>query len=283
MRYGMNLLLWSDTLTDEALPLLDQIKEIGFDAVELPVFDADVKNFAKWGRHMDNLGLARTGTAVRGADDNPMSSDPQIRRKGVAANKAVLDCCQAAGIETLVGPYHSALGYFSGAGPSQDEWKWAVDGMREVAEYADTCGVTLGMEYVNRFECYLLNTAADGARFCRDVNHPRCKMMYDTFHSHIEEKNTPAAIRTLKDCLAHVHISENDRSTPGQGNVRWAETFDTLKEIGYDNLLVIEAFGLALKKLIAATKIWRRMYQSERQLATDGLRFMKAEVAKRWK
>ncbi len=198
MRYGMNLLLWSDTLSDEALPLLDQIKEIGFDAVELPVFDADVKNFAKWGRRMDSLGLARTGTAVRGVDDNPMSTDPQIRRKGVAANKAVLDCCQAAGIETLVGPYHSALGYFSGAGPTKDEWKWAVDGMREVAEYADKCGVTLGMEYVNRFECYLMNTAADGARFCRDVNHPRCQMMYDTFHSHIEEKNTPAAIRALR-------------------------------------------------------------------------------------
>jgi D-psicose/D-tagatose/L-ribulose 3-epimerase len=283
MRYGMNLLLWSDTLNDEALPLLDLVKEIGFDAVELPIFDADVKQLAKWGRRMDTLGLARSGTAVRGADDNPMSPDPQVRRKGVAANKAIVDCCQAAGIETLVGPFHSALGYFSGAGPTQDEWKWAVDSMREVAEHADKCGVTLGMETVNRFECYLINTAADGVRFCRDVNHPRCQMMYDTFHAHIEEKNTAAAIRALKGCLAHVHISENDRSTPGSGAVRWAETFDTLKEIGYDNLLVIEAFGLSLRKLIPATKIWRRMYENERQLAADGLRFMKAEVAKRWK
>ena len=48
-----------------------------------------------------------------------MSPDPKIRRKGVEANKAALDCCQAAGVETLVGPYHSALGYFSGAGPTQ--------------------------------------------------------------------------------------------------------------------------------------------------------------------
>jgi D-psicose/D-tagatose/L-ribulose 3-epimerase len=107
-------------------------------------------------------------------------------------------------------------------------------------------------------------------------------MMYDTFHSHIEEKSTPAAIRALKDYLVHVHISENDRSTPGQGNVRWAENYDTLKEIGYDNMMVVEAFGLALEKLVPATKIWRRMYESERQLATDALNFMKAEVAKRW-
>ena len=212
-----------------------------------------------------------------------MSPDPAVRRRGIENSKANLDCAAAVGAEVMIGPFHSALGYFSGAGPTTDEWKWAVDSMRQVAEHAEKCNVTLGLEYLNRFECYLLNTAADGARFCRDVNHPRCKMMYDTFHSHIEEKNTPEAIRALRDVLVHVHISENDRSTPGAGNVRWKETFDTLHEIGYDGMLVIEAFGLALEKIQAATKIWRRMYQSERQLAADGLKFIKAQVAKRWK
>ncbi|MCL2349034.1 MAG: TIM barrel protein, partial [Planctomycetaceae bacterium] len=91
------------------------------------------------------------------------------------------------------------------------------------------------------------------------------------------------AIRLLKDCLVHVHISENDRSTPGTGNVRWNENFDTLHEIGYDGFMVCEAFGLALPKLAAATKIWRRMYESEDQLARDVLAFMKREVGKRWK
>ncbi len=282
MRYGLNLLLWTDTLHEEIRPVLDDIKAIGFDAVEVPVFELDVDKYAKWCKYLDDAGLARTGVTVRGADDNPMSPDPEMRKKGIAANKLAVDCCQAAGCEALVGPYHSALGYFSGKGPTADEWQWAVDSMREVAEHAQKAGVMLGLEYVNRFECYLLNTAADGARFCRDVNHPHCKMMYDTFHSHIEEKNTPDAIRALKDHLVHVHISENDRSTPGKGNVRWPENFDTLKEIGYDNLMVIEAFGLALERLVPATKIWRRMYDSERQLATDGLNFMKAEVAKRW-
>jgi D-psicose/D-tagatose/L-ribulose 3-epimerase len=283
MRYGLNLLLWTDALSEEARPLLDEIKQLGFDAVEVPVFEIDVAKYAQWGKYLDNAGLARTAVTIRGGDDNPMSCDPAIRRKGVDANKAALDCCQAVGAEAMVGPYHSALGCFSGAGPTREEWNWAVDSMRQVAEYAEQCGVTLGLEYLNRFECYLLNTAADGARFCRDVNHPRCKMMYDTFHSHIEEKNTPAAIRALKDCLVHVHISENDRSTPGTGNVRWSETFDTFKEIGYNNLMVIEAFGLALERILPATKIWRRMYQSERQLAGDGLSFMKREVGKRWK
>ncbi len=284
MRFGMNLLMWTDTLSEDKLPLLDELKQIGFDTVELPCFDLDsLDNYAKWGKRLDALGLSRTGTAVRGPGDNPMSADPAVRRNGVEANKRNLDCCAAAGCEVMAGPFHSGLGVFSGKGPTPDEWKWAVESMQQVAEHAAKVGVMLGLEYLNRFECYLLNTAVDGARFCRDVNHPNCKMMYDTFHSHIEEKNTPSAIRALKDCLVHVHISENDRSTPGQGNVRWAENFDTLKEIGYDRIMVVEAFGLALEKLVPATKIWRRMYESEQQLATDCLRFMKSEVAKRWK
>ena len=281
MRYGMNLLLWTDMLSDETLPLLDQIKQIGFDVVEIPIFEPDVDKYAAFGRHLDNAGLARTGVTVRGPEDNPMSADPAIRQKGIDGNKAALECAQAAGCESLCGPYHSALGEFSGAGPTEDEWKRAVESMRQVARHAETCGVNLALEYLNRFECYLLNTAAAGAKFCRDVNHPRCKMMYDTFHAHIEEKSPAEAIRTLEDLLIHVHISENDRSTPGTGNIRWDETFDTLKQVGYDNILVIEAFGLALEKLIPATRIWRRMYDSEIQLATDGLNFMKAEVAKR--
>jgi D-psicose/D-tagatose/L-ribulose 3-epimerase len=105
--------------------------------------------------------------------------------------------------------------------------------------------------------------------------------MYDTFHSNIEEKNIREAIWHCAPYTAHVHISENDRSTPGKGNVRWRETFDAFHETGYDGWMVVEAFGLALPAIAAATKIWRRMYESEEQLARDALAFMKSEVEKR--
>jgi len=283
MRFGINLLLWTDTLDDSRLPLLDELKELGYDTVEIPCFDLDhLDNYAKWGKRFEELGLHRTGTAIRGAEDNPASPAADVRRKGVDNNKRNLDCCAAAGCSVMAGPFHSALGVFSGRGPTEDEWKWATDSMREVAEHAEQVGVTLALEYLNRFECYLLNTAADGARFCKTVDHPRCKMMYDTFHAHIEEKSIPQAIRALKKHLVHVHISENDRSTPGSGNVRWRPNFDALHDIGYDGAMVVEAFGLALEKIVPATKIWRRMYESERQLAKDALKFMKSEVAKRW-
>jgi D-psicose/D-tagatose/L-ribulose 3-epimerase len=153
--------------------------------------------------------------------------------------------------------------------------------MRRVAEHAASTDVTLAVEALNRFECYFLNCAADAARFVADVNHPRCRMMYDTFHANIEEKNIGEAVRAAAPYLAHVHISENDRSTPGQGNIRWVESFDALAAARYDEWMVVEAFGLALPSIAAATKIWRRMYQTEEQLARDALAFMKGETGKR--
>ncbi len=283
MKYGMNLLLWSGDINDEMKPVLESLKNMGFDGVELPIFDLAVDKWAQWGKILDEFGLERTAVTVRGEEDNPISADASVRAQGTENNKLTLDCCQAVGAQTLVGPYHSALGVFSGQGPTQDEWRYGVESMRAVAEHAEKAGVMLGLEYLNRFETYLLTCAADTVRFVQDVNHPNCRMMYDTFHANIEEKDVAEAIRVAAPHTVHVHISENDRSTPGAGSIDWATNFDTLREVGYDGWMMIEAFGLALPELVAATKIWRRMYESEEKLAQDGLAFMKAEVAKRWK
>jgi D-psicose/D-tagatose/L-ribulose 3-epimerase len=280
MKYGMNLLLWSGELNDGMLPILEKLKVMGFDGVEIPIFNLDL-DYASWGKRLDDLGLRRTAVTVRTNDDNPISPDAAVRQKGVDLNKKTLDCCAAAGAETIVGPFHSALGHFTGAGRTENEWNWGLDSMRATAEYAAQVGVMLGVEPLNRFEVYFLNSQADAAEFCRQVNHPHCRMMYDTFHSNIEEKNIAKAFDAIKDMVCHIHISENDRSTPGAGNIRWDENFDAIKSIGYDGWLVIEAFGLALPELAAATRIWRRMFDSELQLAEEGLKFMKSHVAKR--
>ncbi|MDR3111456.1 MAG: sugar phosphate isomerase/epimerase [Planctomycetaceae bacterium] len=278
MKYGINLLLWTDTLSDVHFPVLDKIKSIGYDIVELPMYDKDVANAARWGKKLDELGFLRSAACAYGQDENMIAVEPKIRRQGIDANKKILDCCAAAGAPVMVGNSLSALGVFTGTGPTKDEWNWAIDGMREVADHAQKVGVKIGMEALNRFEAYFINCVDDGVRFAKELNHPAFGMMYDTFHANIEEKNVAEAIRTVKDHLLHVHISENDRSTPGKGGVRWTETFAALKEIGYDGWLVVEAFGQALPKLAAATKIWRRMYVDEIQLATDALAFMKEQV-----
>jgi len=281
MKFGMNLLLWSGELNDGLMPVLESLKQMGFDGVEVPIFDFDTKKYEGWGKRLDQLGLARTVVTCRGADDNPISADAKIRALGVANNCRTLDCCQALGATVLAGPYHSALGLFSGRGPTADEWRWGVEGMRQVALHAAKTKVMLSIEYLNRFETYLLNTAVDTARFVREVEHPNCRMMYDTFHANIEERGIADAIRACRNETVHVHISENDRSIPGTGHVDWATTFDTLKETGYNGWLTIEAFGLALPEIAAATKIWRRLFADELSLAREGLAFMKRQCAQR--
>ena len=281
MKFGMNLLLWTGELNDDLAPVLEMIKSAGYDGVEVPLFNYDL-DYQAWGKRLADMGLESTAVTIRGIDDNPISPDASVRQAGIEGNKRAIDCCAALGATHLVGPFHSALGEFSGAGPTSDEWKWGVESMRASAEHAGENNVVLAVECLNRFETYLLNTHADSARFAKEVDHDHCRIMYDTFHANIEEKNIADAIRAGGSMIAHVHISENDRSTPGSGNVAWDETFNTLKEIGYDGWLTVEAFGLALPEIAAATKIWRRMYESEEQLTKDALAFMKTNVTNRW-
>lgn len=281
MQIGMNLLLWGAQLEERLLPVLERLRAIGYDGVEIPLFNLDL-DYAAWGRRLRDLGLKCTAVTVRTAADNPASPDAAVRAAGIAATNRTLDCCQALGASHLVGPFHSALGEFSGSGPTADEWRWSVDSLRSSAEHAAQCGVVLAVEPLNRFETYLLNAHADAARYVREVNHPHCRMMYDTFHANIEEKNIAAALDACRDVLVHVHISENDRSTPGCGDIRWPETFDALRKIGYQGWMVVEAFGLALPELAAATKIWRRMFESEEQLARDAYQFIRRNVDARW-
>ncbi len=276
MKYGMNMLLWTTDVDESHYGLLEQIKGYGYDGVELPIFDMDLDKFSRLGKKLDEIGLERTAVTVCTGDANPISDSPEIRAAGLDRLKQAIDVCQTVGATHLCGPIHSALGEFSGQGPTEDEWNWGREILSQAADHARSADVTLVVEYLNRFECYFLNCAADAARFVQEVDHPNLKMMYDTFHANIEEKNLAEAIRCCAAETVHVHISENDRSTPGEGHVDWATTFKTLKEVGYDGWFVVEAFGLALPDLAAATKIWRRMFPTEEHLATKALEFMKS-------
>jgi D-psicose/D-tagatose/L-ribulose 3-epimerase len=276
MKLGMNMLLWStDVSGGEYHALFEMLKDAGYDGVEIPIFDREVDKYAELGRQLDDLGLERTAVSARGPDDNPISEDPGIRAEAVAATKANIDSAAALGAPLICGPLGAPLGVFSGAAPTEEEQARAVAYLREVGPYAEERGVTVALEYLNRFEMYLTTCVADLAALVHEVDHPRIRMMYDTFHAHIEEKDPRAALRECADVLVHVHLCENDRSTPGAGQVPWGETFAALAEIGYDGWVVIEAFSL-LPELAAATKIWRRMFESEEQLARDGAAFVRS-------
>jgi D-psicose/D-tagatose/L-ribulose 3-epimerase len=279
MKTGMNLLLWADHVTAEHDGLLDQIKGLGFDAVEVPIFNtSDMAAYERLGKRLGMLGLKATAVTVMGAETNPISPDPAIRKAAVDYLDKVLACGQAFGCEILCGPIHSAIGVFSGNGPTDDEFKAGVDTLRKAAEKAEARGIRLAVEYLNRFEIYFLTTAAQTARFVREVNHPSLRMMYDSFHAHIEEKDQAKAIASCAAETIHVHVSENDRGVPGTGQVHWDSFWSGLKSTGYDGYLTIEAFGRALPALAAATRVWRDLFPDAMGLCRDGLGFIKSRA-----
>lgn len=278
MKFGMNLLLWTDDPTQESLlPLYERLAAMGFDGLELPVFDPRPEAYALLGRRLDEMGLERTAVAIRNPEDDPISPDPGVRRAALEATQRAIDCCEAAGAKLLCGPLYAAIGQFSGSGPTKEEWHRSVEVLGDAADYAARSGTRLSLEFLNRFEIYLLNTAADTARFAREVARDNLGVHYDTFHAAIEEKDVSGAIAGCADQLTHVHISENDRGTPGRGQVRWEETFRALADARYDGWLTIEAFGQALPSLAAATKIWRPLFDDPEKLAKEGLAFMREQ------
>jgi D-psicose/D-tagatose/L-ribulose 3-epimerase len=275
MKTGMNLLLWTTHVTEELFPILAKLKKTGYDGVEIPLFEGDARHFRTVRKELDNLGLGCTTVTVVGPESSPISPDASIRKAAVDRLKWAIEMTATLGGDVLAGPFHSPLAVFSGSGPTPEEKSRAAEVLRQAAEVAAQAKVKLAIEYLNRFECYFLTTAADASALVKRVDHPSFRTMYDSFHAHIEEKNVASAIAALGDRFVHVHISENDRGTPGTGQVRWDETFRALRKAKYDGWLVIEAFGRALPALAAATKVWRDLFPNPEEVYTQGLRFMK--------
>lgn len=279
MKIGMNLLLWTTHVTPEQDGVIDQLKRIGFDTIEVPVFDTcDVSAYERLGKRLRGLGLSATAVTVCSPEANPISPDQAIRDAAVAHLTKVLDCCAAFDCKILCGPIHSALGHFSGCAPTEEEFKAGVETLQRVADAAKARNIRLAVEYLNRFENYFLTTAAATARFVKAVNHPSCKMMYDSFHAHIEEKGQASAIASCISEVIHAHVSENDRGIPGSGQVDWEGYFSGLKNGGFQGCYMIEAFGRALPDLAAATKVWRDLFPDAMGLCRDGYRFIESSI-----
>jgi D-psicose/D-tagatose/L-ribulose 3-epimerase len=275
MKYGFNLLLWTGHVANEHLPLLKAIKKAGYDGVEIPLFEGTTDHYAKLGDHLAKIGLGVTTVSVLGAGQNSVSSDKAERQAAVERTKWAIDCTAALGGDILAGPMHSEIGRFSGNGPTAQERKHAVSYHRTSGDYAAKKNVRFAVEALNRFECYLLNTMQQLADHLDEVDHPHVKAMYDTFHANIEEKDPIKAIKTIKRHMIHIHISENDRGTPGKGHVPWDETYKAIKASKYDGYLTIEAFGRALPALAAATRVWRDFFPSPDEVYKLGLKHMK--------
>jgi D-psicose/D-tagatose/L-ribulose 3-epimerase len=279
MKIGMCMFLWTTQVSEQHDAVLRDIKATGFDGVEIPVFAGDVDQYRRLGDQLDRIGLERTAVSAMGDPaKNLISADAGERAAGIAHMRWAIDCAAAVGASLLSGPLHSTLGYFSGQGPTREELARSVASQRAIGGHAAARGVTIGLEALNRFECYLLNTMDALAAHLDEIGHPNIRAMYDTFHANIEETDPVGAFSRNLRHIAHVHISENDRGVPGRGNIPWVETFAAIGGSGYDGWLTIEAFGRALPDLAAATKVWRDFAETPEAVYREGYRHIRRHL-----
>jgi D-psicose/D-tagatose/L-ribulose 3-epimerase len=275
MKFGVNLMVWTTRVGKAQEALLERVRAWGFDGVEPLVSADEPADLGIVRRMLDRADLARTTCCVLPREANLVSRQTEVRARGVEFLKKCAERTAELGASLMCGPLYAGLGVMTGARRTEEEWKWAVEGLQVAARRAREVGVTLCLEPLNRFETYFLNTLEDAARLVNGIGAPNVKVHFDTFHANIEERNPPAALRAVAPHLGHVHLSENDRGIPGTGHVDWQGTFRALKEIGYDGWLTIESFGKPEPDLAAAAAIWRDLAPSGDAIARQGLAFAK--------
>lgn len=279
MKIGFNLLAVGGHIGEEHVPLFAKLKALGYDGVEVPVFEGPVQHFKSLGKILDDHGLMSTIVTIVGEDAFPISADKAVRQRGRDLLRSRVDCAEALGATVMAGPFHSALGVFTGSGPTVSELERLADAMRVTAEYAAQANVKLAIEALNRFECYALNTMAQASALRRAVGHPNFGYMYDTFHANIEERDPVGAYVAHAEEINHIHISENDRGVVGRGHIQFGPVIAAIKASGYDDWLTVEAFGRALPALAAATRVWRDLFPDLDTLFSESIATIKKHLA----
>lgn len=278
VKIGMNMLLWGIEISPRHIPVFENLAAAGYDGVEIPVVGQSTADLKTIATACDGLGLARTASAFVSADVNPISPNPVIRAAAVDNLKKGIDDAKLIGAEILVGGIYQAHKYFTGSGPTEQEWHWSADYLRTCGEYARQVGVRLGLEPLNRFEVFLINTSAECKRMVEQVGLGNVGVHYDTHHANIEDPDPREALQNIKGVMNHVHLSESHRGTLGTGQVDWDANFAALHEIDYSGWLVIEAFGNSDPNLAAAANVWRNAFTSEEEVYRKGIDFIRERL-----
>ena len=288
MKFGVNTFNFvSPFRTAADLPLLDRVKGMGFDLIEIAFEDPttiDVAALADYAAARD-LGVLACG--VFGPGRNLVSADAAERRAAADYIRGLIDAAAQlaptlGGLTPVVGgPMYGAVGKAPAADRDarQRERDLAAAELRPLAAYAGDHGVRLAMEALNRFETDLINVVEQGLTMVEAIGSPHVGLHLDTFHMHLEERNSGEAIRQAGERLYHFHACENDRGVPGRGQVRWPAVAAALGDIGYDGFVVIEGFTPTVTSIARAVCIWRDVAPDQDTIAREGLGFLRKMLA----
>ncbi len=281
IEFGVNTFLWVSPFRTRDLHLLEKAKAFGFDVMEIAIEAEGDVDYKQAREAYERCGMKCSISGVMGPGRDPAHEDEALQKAGVAYLKHLVDAAAAMNAPTIAGPHYSAVGRTWQAGPEQRkrELERCARNLKEVARYAEDKGVTLAMEPLNRFETSFINLTSQALELLQMIDSPGMKLMMDTFHANIEEKNLGAAIEAAGPQMIHLHANENDRGTPGTGHLPWAEIAASLKRIRYDGALVIESFSTEVVEIARAASVWRPLFPSPDEMAREGLAFLKKVMA----
>jgi D-psicose/D-tagatose/L-ribulose 3-epimerase len=243
---GMHFGYWTQTWSSEPIQFVERAKKCGFDILEVNAPKITRMTNAerdKLKAAIDEAGVGLTYSIGMTADMDLVSEETGVRKKGVAF---LQDVCRA--MKYLGGTVMAGINYSSWPrklNPGEEKQVLtdrAIEGVREAIKTAEDCDVIFCVEVVNRFEQFMMNTAAEGVAFAKRVESPNCKILLDTFHMNIEEDSLAGSIREAGDWLGHFHLGEANRRPPGRGRLPWPEIFGALREINYQGAVVMEPF-----------------------------------------
>ena len=215
-----------------------RLAKYGYGSIEISgepnVFDTkEVKGY------LDENGIECWGAVTLMLGDRCLPAKDEAKR--AKSVQYVKDCVtmvkELDGYEVTIVP--GTVGKIEPDGTPEEEWDWAVEGMKEIYDHAQKEGVRLAIEPLNRFETYFINRGAQALALA-EATGPECGVCLDAFHINIEEKDPLQAIRDVGDRLVDFHVADNNRMPAGHGTWDWSKLIDTLREVGYDGALTTE-------------------------------------------
>jgi|CZKI01.1.fsa_nt_gi D-psicose/D-tagatose/L-ribulose 3-epimerase len=245
-KIGIYYAYWTHNWDADFVPYVAKVKRLGFDILE--VNSGTVTNMPdserdRLKRAAEKAGIELTYCIGLPSRYDIASPDAGVRREGMAFLKRSAEMLRYMGNKQLGGIIYSSWpGKLPFGGEKRRYLDRSIRSMREIMKVAEDCDVFFNVEVVNRFEQFLLNTAAEAVNYVRRVGSPHCRVLLDTFHLNIEEDSIRDAIVTTGAKLGHFHIGETNRRPPGRGRMPWDEIFGALRTIGYAGAVTMEPF-----------------------------------------
>ena len=283
LRYAVHAYAWTNSWSNDTLDIIDKAKALGFDLVEVPLMEIDKVDAAAIKARANDVGIALcTSTACSEATD-PTGEDDAVRKAGSDYLKQCIKATAEMGGTVFTGVTYSAIGRKITGRPGEAYWERAAGVMKDAARYAQDHGVTLGIEAINRYETFLINTTDQALALMQRIDEPNVRVHLDAYHMNIEECDFYGPTKKAAPHLCHFHLSESHRGTPGTGVVDWDGIYKALGETKYDGIVGLESFESVSPAMAAATCMWRSLADSSDQLLRDGLAYLKTLESKHYR